>query len=132
VALTLEAGVPLSEVPKHVTVLSAAAGIIPVLASRAEEEGDPDVRGFMERFGVRPSYWTALGHDAGVLAKGALAPLPKETTTDPKAVVQRRALVQTGLLDTRARLWTSDEKGVGAGRVLARSLHLVTWSGGRR
>ena len=81
----------------------------------------------MDRFGVRPSYWTALGHDAGVLSKTALAPLPKDTTTDPKAVVQSPPIVQAGLLATRVRLWTSDERGVGEGRVLARSLRLVTW-----
>ena len=75
----------------------------------------------------RPSYWAALGHDAGALAKAALAPLPKDTTSDTLAVAQRRAIVQAGLLATRVRLWTSDERGVGEGRVLARSLRLVTW-----
>jgi hypothetical protein len=128
VALTLESGIPLHEAPKgHLTVLSASAGIVPVLATRPDEAKDDEVRGFMDRFGVRPSYWTALGHDAGVLAKASLAPLPKDTTTDVKAVTQRRAIVQAGLLATRVRLWTSDERGVGQGRVLARSLRLVTW-----
>ena len=108
-------------------MLSASAGIVPVLAATPEEARDDEVRGFMERFGVRPSYWTALGHDAGALAKAALAPLPADTTTDPKAVVERRALVQTGLLATRVRLWTSDDRGIGEGRVLPRSLRLVTW-----
>jgi hypothetical protein len=127
VALTLESGIPMNEAPRGVAVLSASAGIVPVLASRPEEARDDEIRTFMERFGVRPSYWTALGHDAGVLAKAALAPLPKDTTTDAKAVVERRAIVQAGLLATRVRLWTSDERGVGDGRVLARSLRLVTW-----
>lgn len=131
VALTLEAGVPLSEIPKGVTVLSASAGVVPVLAARPEEVRDDELRGFMDRFGVRPSYWTALGHDAGVLAKGALAPLPGDTTTDPNAVVQRRAIVQAGLVATRARLWTSDERGIGADRVLTRKLQLVTWTSGK-
>lgn len=127
VALTLEAGLPINEVPRGIVVLSASAGIVPVLASRPEETRDEEVRGFMERFGVRPSYWTALGHDAGVLAKAALAPLPRDTTTEAKAVAHRRAIVQAGLLATRVRLWTSDERGVGEGRVLTRSLRLVTW-----
>ncbi len=129
VALTLEAGVPVSEVPKGIVVLSASAGIVPVLASRPEEASDDEVRAFMERFGVRPSYWTALGHDAGALAKAALAALPTDTTVDPKAVVQRRAIVQAGLLATRVRLWTTDERGIGENRVLGRSLRLVTWEG---
>src|SRR5690606_28404757 len=37
VALTLEAGVPLNEVPKNISVLSASAGIVPILAARPEE-----------------------------------------------------------------------------------------------
>jgi hypothetical protein len=152
VALTLESGIPMSDatlvsatrgsaeghasgaptggtrhVPRGITVLSASAGIVPVLAASASDAHDEEVRGFMERFGVRPSYWTALGHDAGVLAKAALAPLPTDTTTDARAVVQRRAVVQAGLIATRVRLWTSDERGVGEGRVLTRSLRLVTW-----
>jgi hypothetical protein len=101
--------------------------MVPFLAVRPEDAPDPDVKEFMERFGVRPSYWTALGHDAGALAKAALAPLPKETTTDVKSVTQRRAIVQAGLLATRVKLWTSDEHSVGEGRVLKRSLRLVTW-----
>ena len=81
----------------------------------------------MERFGTRPSYWTALGRDAGALAKAALQPLPADTTNDPKAVAQRRAIVQAGLLATRVRLWTTDDKGVGADRVLPRALRIVSW-----
>jgi hypothetical protein len=65
VAVTLESGLPVNEVPRGIVVLSASAGIIPVLAERPEESRDDGVRAFMERFGVRPSYWTALGHDAG-------------------------------------------------------------------
>jgi hypothetical protein len=81
----------------------------------------------MSHFGVRPSYWTALGHDAGAVAKAALSPLPNDTTTDPKAVLQRRAIVQAGLLATRVRLWTSDESTIGEDRVLNRALRLVAW-----
>jgi hypothetical protein len=81
----------------------------------------------MQHFGVRPSYWTALGHDAGGLAKAALTPLPTDTTTDTKAVVHRRAIVQAGLLATHVKLWTSDESSVGVDRVLGRALRLVSW-----
>ena len=127
VATTLEAGVPTTDVPKRVTVLAASAGIVPVLATKPDEANEEDVREFMERFGARPSYWTAIGRDAGALAKAALAPLPADATTDVKAVAQRRAIVQAGLLATRVRLWTTDDKGVGVDRVLPRSLRIVTW-----
>jgi hypothetical protein len=132
VALTLESGIAVEDTPRGISVLSASAGIVPILAASAAGARDADVRDFMERFGVRPSYWTALGHDAGVLAKAALAPLPNDTTTDVRAVAQRRAIVQAGLLATRVRLWTSDEQGIGEGRVLHRSLRLVTWERERR
>jgi hypothetical protein len=126
-ALTLEAGVPMNEAPRGILVLSASAGLVPVLATRPEEASEEDIRAFMTHFGVRPSYWTALGHDAGALAKAALGPLPNDTTTDPKAVLQRRAIVQAGLLATRVKLWTSDEQTIGSDRVLGRTLRLVTW-----
>jgi hypothetical protein len=127
VALTLEAGVPLSEVPKGVTVLSASAGMIPVLASRPDEAPDAETKRFMESFGVRPSWWTALGHDAGALGKGALAKLPLDTTAEASAIAQRRALVQTGLASTKVKLWTTDEQSIASSRILERNLRLVTW-----
>jgi hypothetical protein len=128
VALSLEAGIPLALIPKNVTVLSASAGIIPVLASKPEEAKDEETRQFMEQLGVRPSWWTALGHDAGALAKGALSKLPNDTTTDAKQIADRRAQVQAGLLATRVRLWTTNERGITPERVLDRSLQLVTYT----
>lgn len=131
VALTLEAGIPMNEVTRGVTILSASAGLMPVLASRPEEAADDEIRAFMSQLGVRPSFWTALGHDAGKLAKAALAPLSLDTTTDEKAVDQRRGLVRSGLISARARMWTSDAKGIGADRVLERSLRIVSWDRGK-
>jgi hypothetical protein len=126
-ALTLEAGLPMAEVPTGLVVLAAAAGVVPVLATRAEDVNDPKVRAFMEHFGARPSYWTALGRDAAVLGRHATAPLPTDTTTDPKAIAQRRAIVQAGLLTAREPLWTSDARGFASDRVLPRALRLLTW-----
>ena len=110
-------------------MLSASAGLVPIQATRPEEAREEDVRAFIERFGARPTYWTALGRDAAALAGAALAPLPIDATTDPKAVTQRRAIVQAGLQAARVRLWTSDDKGMGADRVLPRALRLATWKG---
>lgn len=127
IGVTLEAGVTPSEVPRGVVVLSASAGRVPILATRPEEAREPDVRAFMDRFGVRPSYWTALGRDAGALSRAALAPLPVDATSDPKAVTQRRAIVQAGLLGARLELWTTDDKGIALDRALPRALRLSTW-----
>jgi hypothetical protein len=129
IALTLEASLSPSEIPRGVLALSASSGLVPVQAARPEEAHEEDVRAFMDRFGARPTYWTALGRDAGALAGAALAPLPVDATSDPKAVTQRRAIVQAGLLSARIRLWTSDDKGIGPDRILPRALRLVTWKG---
>jgi hypothetical protein len=112
-------------------VLAAAAGLVPVLASKPEQAREEDVRKFMERFGVRPSYWTALGRDGGALAKATLASLPNDSTSDPKQVAERRAKVQQGLLTADVPLWTTDERAVGQDRVLDRALRIVTWKGDR-
>lgn len=127
IAVTLEAGVTPSDVPRGIVVLSVSAGLVPILATRPEEAREEDVRTFIDRFGVRPSYWTALGRDAGALAGAALAPLPAGATSDPKAVTQRRAIVQAGLFGARLRLWTTDDKGIGPDRTLPRTLRLATW-----
>jgi hypothetical protein len=126
-ALTLEAGIPFGDAPKKVTILSASAGLVPVLADKPEDAREPDVRKFMERFGVRPTYWTALGRDGGALARAAMGPLPIDTTSDAKIVGQRRAIVTSGLASARVKMWTSDSDGIGTDRVLPRALRVVTW-----
>jgi hypothetical protein len=132
VALTLEAGIPLAEVPRGITMLSASAGMIPVLANKPSEAADAETKRFMESFGVRPSWWTALGHDAGALAQGALAKLPPDTTVEASAIAQRRALVEAGLAATRVKLWTTDEQRIASSRILERNLRLVTWQREKR
>lgn len=127
VALTLEAGVPLRDIPRGIAILSASAGLVPVLAAKPEEASDADVRSFMEKLGVRPSYWSALGRDAGAIARTAIGVLPLETTTSLASVTQRRAIVRAGLLGARVRLWTSDERGFGDDRVLRRALRVMRW-----
>ena len=127
VALTLESGVQLGDAPRKVTVFSASAGIIPVLDVKTDE-----TKRFVESFGVRPSWWTALGHDAGILSKAALARLPLDTTNEASAIAQRRALVLAGLASAKAQLWTTDETSIGNTRILDRNLRLVTWPAARR
>lgn len=127
-ALTLEAGLPAADAPAGLTIISASAGIIPVDAAPADEPRAADVKRFVDRFGARPSYWTALGRDGGALARVAMAPLPPNGTTDDKQVAERRALAARGLLEARVRLWTTDADGLAPDRILARALRVVTWS----
>ncbi len=46
--MTLEAGVPPSEVPRCIVVLSASAGLVPIQATRPEEAHEEDVRNFID------------------------------------------------------------------------------------
>lgn len=131
VALTLEASIPRADVPRGVTVLSASAGLVPVSASRPEEVADEDIRSFMDRFGVRPTYWTAIGRDAGVLARAAVASLPTDTSSDEKVIAERRAKAIASVFAARVKLWTTDDKGVDKDRTLPRDLRLVTWEGAK-
>ncbi|MCA9590420.1 MAG: hypothetical protein KC657_34190 [Myxococcales bacterium] len=125
VGLTLEAGLPHREIAAGITTLSVGAGIVPLASDAAEEERDEEVRRHMQAFGVRPSYWTALGRDAGVLARKALAALPTTTTADAAEVTKRRDVAAAGLLSARARMWTSEAQGIGGDRRLSRSLKVV-------
>lgn len=130
-ALTLEAGVRATEIPNGTSVIGASAGIVPVMASSPEDASDPDVKDFMSKLGTRPSWWTAIGRDGGVIAKTAMAQLPADSTSDPAQVAQRRAQVQTALATGKSKLWTTDDGGFGADRVLPRTLRLATWKGTR-
>ncbi len=56
-----------------------------------------------------------------------LAPLPLDDVSDGRLVTQRRAIVEAGLLATRADLWTTEAKGFEARRVIARTYETVDW-----
>lgn len=128
---TLEGGVPSADVRlaemKFVTVTS---GLIPVMTERAEEVVGVEIRSYMKVFGLNPSYWAALGRDAGALALRAMAPLPLDAVADERAIYQRRALVEGGLMGSQLKFWTSSATQVGADRRLARTLRTVEWKGG--
>lgn len=108
-------------------VTSVRAGKIPVLARRPEDVSDPDIAEYMKQYRERPPWWGALGRDAATIAKRALAPLPLDDVSDGRLVTQRRAIVEAGLLATRADLWTTEAKGFEARRVIARTYETVDW-----
>ncbi len=126
-AVTLEAGVSPAEVSEGIVLLALAAGLTPVMETNPERVTDDDVRAYMDRFGARPTYWTAIGRDAATLARVALDSLPRDTTDDPSAVAARRARVQAGMSTARARLWTSERAGFEGEHVLPRTLRLISW-----
>jgi hypothetical protein len=107
VALTLEASAVLSHAP-GLRVLYASAGIVP--ASVAEEAHDDELRRFSASLGGA-SWWTALGRDAGTLARVAVRQLPSDTVTATAAVAQRRVLARDAMAAARAPLWSTEASG---------------------
>ena len=123
VALTLD-GSSTTARAKGVSLLAVAAGFVPVTA-RVADVADPDVRAYMTQFGARPSFWTAIGHDAAALARVAISTLPLDTLSDPAAVAQRRALVQFRVATATAPLWTTEATGFASAHTLKRKLRVV-------
>lgn len=106
-------------------VISAQAGLFPILESKIGT--DADLARYVTTFAVRPTWWAALGRDAGVLARRAVSPLPTEGATDAREVTQRRSIVVGGLMATRTRLWTTDAEGFGQNRAIPRAFSVVEW-----
>lgn len=124
VALTLDAAGTTAR-GADLKLVSVQAGQIPVVASRPDDVSDADLRRYVEHEGVPPSWWTALGRDAALLARRAVAPLPLDATSDGNEVARRRALVKEGIASARARFWTTDADGLGAAHALPRTLQVV-------
>lgn len=98
-----------------------AAGIFPV----DERAPDPRLASWLRDHTGPPSWWTALGHDAAVLANQAVADLT-ESGTDVEEVRARRLEATSGLGAARAELWTTDAKGFGGEQRIEREVKV--WS----
>jgi hypothetical protein len=128
IALTLEAAGGVERgLPAR--VISASAGVIPVLVSRNGDAGadkiDPGVRSFMGSFGATPTWRTALGRDAGILARAAVLNLPLDEAVAPAEVTRRRELVRKEFAAAKQHLWTSEAEGVDASNALPRTLRII-------
>jgi hypothetical protein len=129
VLTTLDTGLPNPDVRlEKVRFVTLATGILPSIR-RLEEETDVEVRGYRVRFGSRPTYWSALGRDAGVLAKRATQPLPLDAATKDDAILHRRNIVEASLLAARQKFWSSDKDMVSSNRRLQRTLRIEKVTG---
>ncbi|WP_437967033.1 hypothetical protein WMF04_47065 [Sorangium sp. So ce260] len=131
VALGFEAAVP----PPPGSLV-ATAGLFPLVAPPAGAQsrpgaGDPRAPSGAPGAGAAlavwlathpspPSYWAALGRDAGVLAWAGVQRLPKTGTEDPAEVKARRLAAASALSGATAELWTTAAAGFGGKRVLPR------------
>ncbi|WP_437876191.1 hypothetical protein [Sorangium sp. So ce513] len=69
-----------------------------------------------------PSFWAALGRDAGVLAWAGVQRLPKTGTEDPAEVKARRLAAASAVSSATVALWTTSASGFGGKRVLPREI----------
>ncbi|MFO0679054.1 MAG: ABC transporter substrate-binding protein [Polyangiaceae bacterium] len=104
--------------------LTVSAGLLPVRGG-AETAKNEDLAGFIRASGRRPVYWTALGRDAGALARLAVLPLPNDVAPTTAEVEKRRELVRNALREVKAPLWTTEATGMDARQSLPRTLSVV-------
>lgn len=91
----------------------------------------PDVqRRFVDQTGRAPSWYTALGYDAGALARAALARFALDHVDDARVVADLHRDAEKRLAVAQAELWSTDARGFGKGRVLGRKLSTVAWTKG--
>ncbi len=124
VGLTLE-GTGTSARAPSLRIVSTAAGVIPLLPRAAAQDLPDDVRAYTAQFAARPSWWTALGRDAGSLARRAIIALPTDTSADAAEIARRRALLNAGLPQIKSLLWTSEADGLAPDHTVKRVLRVV-------
>lgn len=118
VARGLRAGLPAD------AELAAAAGRFPWTS--AARSGDDALAALEEgRDDVAVNWWTALGHDAGQLVKGAILGLPDGDERSVLVAVRKR-IVTDAIASAEVELWTTSSKGFEGGRTLARPLRVVS------
>lgn len=71
-------------------------------------------------------WYEALGHDAALLAKGALEGFPDGRVDEERAVRELHARAQRALGSVQAELWTSEARGFSKGQTLSRTLTIVS------
>ncbi len=85
----------------------------------------PQLDDYKQKSGAKPSYWTAVGHDAALLAHTAEVGLPNDRTTSSSEITRRRESARSALLTAKATLWTTDASGFSADYKLPRTLRVV-------
>lgn len=120
-ALTLGFGLDAARPESSAGVL-AASGIFPISSGPTP---DVHLKTFRDREKRDPSWWVALGHDAGLLVKDAVLGLPSEDDTADAAVAVRKRLVTDSIAKTEGSLWTTSSKGFDGARTMKRSIGVI-------
>lgn len=104
--------------------LYAGAGIFP---SPLDASDDPLLRAWQKMDRGAPTWWTGLGHDAGVLVKDAILKLPadSEDGEDRAAAARRKAAATEAVARAEGKLWTTEAKGFGGKRAIPRTVTVI-------
>jgi len=86
--------------------------------TRAGSDGNPALPAL--------DWYEALGHDAALLAKGALEGFPEGRVDEERAVHELHVRAQRALATVQAPLWTSEARGFSQGQTLSRTLTIVS------
>jgi Periplasmic binding protein len=111
------------------TQLAVSAGSFPV---RSGDSEPASLQRWTRTAGSPPSWYAALGHDAGALGAAALANFPLRRADDKKVVAELHAEARRRLADARAELWTTAETGFAGAQSLPRRLQVLAAAGGKR
>lgn len=97
-----------------------AAGLFPV----DEDDPPPAMKAWVQARHATPTFWSALGHDAAVLAYAAVQGLAEKGTEDPKEVLERRTAAAAALASAKGALWTTEAKGFAGAHTMARTIEV--------
>jgi hypothetical protein len=99
--------------------------VAPSANVREDVQGATSFDEYKTKFGAKPSYWTALGHDGALLAHVGEASLPNDRVTTSSEIARRREQARAGLLSATTTLWTTEIGGFAQGHKLPRTLRVV-------
>ncbi len=112
--LALPVGVVLGAHPTGLRGLVATS-------TNLEVANDPDYARWIGEGRRAPGWWSLLGHDAGALARAALAGLAR----DPSSLEAQRAAIASALAASDVGLWSTSARGFAGGRLLPRDVRVV-------
>jgi len=92
---------------------------------REDLAGATSLDEYKTKFGAKPSYWTALGHDGALLAHAAEAELPNDRVTTSSEISKRREQARAGLMSAMTTLWTTEVNGFAQSHKLPRTLRVM-------
>ena len=125
IGLSLEAANTSERPLGGIRLVAATTGIVPLSLGDSSDPRVVDARAMVARTGAPAGWWTALGHDAAVLAKASVASLPADTTGEREEISRRRTVVLHELERARAPLWTSERQSFDKSHALPRAIRVV-------